>query len=282
MFTLAISCLTTSNLHWFMDLTFQVPRHIFLPFHTEKRWKYQTTLPVSWETYIQNKKHHLELEMKQDWFKTGKGVYQGRILSPCLFNFYAEYIMRNTRLDEAQAGIKVAREKCQQPQICRWSESESEVAQSCQLCNRSDYSPPGSSIHGIFQPRILEWIAISFCRGSYQPRDHTQVSHIVDRLFTIWANRESLRYADDTTLMAKSKKLKSLLIRVKKESEKAGLKLNIQKIKIMAPGPITSWQIDWGKQWQILFSWALKLLWIVTATMKLKAAWSLEEKLWQT
>ena len=220
-------------------------------------------------------------ETKQN--KTGKGVYQGCILSPCLFNFYEEYIMRNTRLDEAQTGIKIAREKYQQPQICRWSESESEVTQSCPtLLDPKDYSPPGSSIHGIFQARILEWIAISFCRGSSQLRDQTQVSYIVDRLFTIWATRESLRYAGDTTLMAKSKELKSLLISVKKESGKAGLKLNIQKTKIMAPGPITSWQIDWGKQWQILFSWALKSLWMVTATMKLKAAWSLEEKLWQT
>ena len=98
------------------------------------------------------------------WFKVGKGC----ILSPCLFNFYAEYIMRNSRLDEAQAGIKIARR-----------------------------------------------------------------------------NINNLRYADDTTLMAESKeKLKSLLMRVKEESEKTGLELNIQKMKIMASGPITSWQID--------------------------------------
>ena len=102
-----------------------------------------------------------------DWFQIGKGVHQGCILSPCLFNFYAEYIMRNAGLDEAQAGIKIAR------------------------------------------------------------RDIN-----------------NLRYADDTTLMAKSKELKSLLMKVKKESEKVGLKLNIQKTKIKASGPITSWQID--------------------------------------
>ena len=102
-----------------------------------------------------------------DWFHIGKGVLQGCILSPCLFNYYAEYIMRNARLDEAQAGIKV----------------------------------PRKSIN-------------------------------------------NLRYADDTTLMAESKELKSLLMKVKEKSEKAGLKLNIQKTKIMASGPITSWQID--------------------------------------
>ena len=102
-----------------------------------------------------------------DWFKIGKGVRQGCILSPCLFNFYAEYIMRNAGLDEAQAGIKIA----------------------------------GRNIN-------------------------------------------NLRYADDTTLMAESKELKSLLMKVKEESEKPGLKLSIQKTKIMATGPITSWQID--------------------------------------
>src|SRR5574337_950630 len=102
-----------------------------------------------------------------DWFQVGKGVCQGCILSPWLFNLYAEYIMRNAGLDEAQAGIKIARR-----------------------------------------------------------------------------NINNLRYADDTTLMAESEeKLKSLLIKVKEENEKIGLKLNIQKTKIMAPGPITSWQI---------------------------------------
>ena len=103
-----------------------------------------------------------------DWFQTGKGVHQGYILSPCLFNFYAEYIMRNTGLEETQAGIKIA----------------------------------GRNIN-------------------------------------------NLRYEDDTTLMAESEEeLKSLLMKVKEESEKVGLKLNIQKTKIMASGPITSWQID--------------------------------------
>ena len=103
-----------------------------------------------------------------DWFQVGKGVGQGCILSPCLFNFYAEYIMRNAGLEETQAGIK-----------------------------------------------------------------------IIER------NTNKLRYADDINLMAESEEeLKSLLMKVKEESEKVGLKLNIQKSKIMASGPITSWQID--------------------------------------
>ena len=108
-----------------------------------------------------------------DWFQIGKGVHQGCILSLCLFNFYAEYIMRNPGLEETQAGIKIA----------------------------------GRNIN-------------------------------------------HLRYANDTTLKAESEEeLKSLLMKVKEESEKVGLKLNIQKTKIMAFGPITSWEID-GKQWK--------------------------------
>ena len=102
-----------------------------------------------------------------DWFQIGKGVSQGCILSLCLLNLYAEYIMRNTGLEEAQAGIKIA----------------------------------GRNIN-------------------------------------------NLRYADDTTLMAESEELKSLLMKVKEESKKVGLKLSIQKTKIMASGSITSWQID--------------------------------------
>ena len=103
-----------------------------------------------------------------DWFQIGKGIRQGCILSPCLFNFYAEYIMRNARLNEAQAGIKIGKR-----------------------------------------------------------------------------NINNLRYADDTTLMAEGKEeLKSLFMKVKVESEKVGLKLSIQKTKIMASSPITSWQID--------------------------------------
>ena len=93
----------------------------------------------------------------------------------------------------------------------------------------------------------------------------------------------NLRYADDNTLMVESKEeLETLLIKVKEESEKASLKLNIQKTKIMASGPVPSWQIgkQW-KQWQTLFSWAPKSLQMVTAAMKLKDSYSLEEKLWQ-
>ena len=101
-----------------------------------------------------------------DWFQIGKGIRQGCILPPCLFNLHAEYIMRNAGLEEAQAGIKIA----------------------------------GRNIN--------------------------------------------LRYADDTTLMAESEEELKSLLNVKEESEKVGLKLNIQKMKIMASGPITSWEID--------------------------------------
>ena len=95
-------------------------------------------------------------------------------------------------------------------------------------------------------------------------------------------NISNLRYADDTTLMAESEEeLKSLLMKVKEESEKVGLKLNIQKTKIMASGPITSWEID-GETVETLFFWAPKSLQMVTAAMKLKDAYSLEEKLWPT
>ena len=98
-------------------------------------------------------------------------------------------------------------------------------------------------------------------------------------------NINNLRHADDTTFMAESEEeLKSLLMKVKEESEKVGLNLNIQKTKIMASSPITPWQImekQW-KQWQTLFSWAPKSLQMVTAAMKLKDLCSLEEKLWPT
>ena len=165
------------------------------------------------------------------------------------------------------------------------SESESEVTQSCPtLCDPVDYSPPGSSVHGILQTRILEWVAISFSSGSSQLRDQAQVSRIAGRRFNFCATREAcicrvyvyaeyipvyaeyimlnarldeaqagikiagrninnLRYADDTTLTAESKEVKSLLMKIKGESEKVGLKLSIQKTKIMASSPVTSWQI---------------------------------------
>ena len=140
-----------------------------------------------------------------DWFQIGKGVHQGCILSPCLFNLYAGYILRNAGLEKAQAGIKIA----------------------------------GRNIN-------------------------------------------NLRYADNNTLMAKSEeKLKSLLMKVKEESEKDGLKLNIQKMKIVASGPITSWEID-GETVETVSDfifWAPKSLQMVTAAMKLKDAYSLEDKL---
>ena len=100
---------------------------------------------------------------------------------------------------------------------------------------------------------------------------------------TAGRNINNLRYADDTSLMAKSEEeLKSLLMKVKEESEKVGLKLNIQKIKIMASGPITSWQIDGETVADFLFFWAPKSLQMVTAAMKLKDACSLEENPWPT
>ena len=117
---------------------------------------------------MQIRKQQLELDMEQQTGSIGKGVRQGCILSPCLFSFYAEYIMRNAGLEEAQAGIKI----------------------------------DGRNIN-------------------------------------------NLRYADDATLMAESEEeLKSLLMKVKEESEKVGLRFNIQKTKIMASSPITSWEID--------------------------------------
>ena len=132
-----------------------------------------------------------------DWFQIGKGVRQGCILSPCLFNLYAEYIMRNVGLEEAQAGIKIA----------------------------------GRNIN-------------------------------------------NLRYADDTTLMAESEEeLKSLLMKVKEESEKVGLELNSEKVKIMASGPITAWEIIDGETVETVsdfFFLAPKSLRMVIAAMKLR------------
>ena len=150
-----------------------------------------------------------------DWFQIGKGVRQGCIVSPCLFSLYAEYVMRNAGLEEAQAGVKIAGRNISNLRYADAAAAKS--LQSCPtLCDPMDCNPPGSSAHGIFQARVLEWGAIAFS----------------------W-------YADDTTLMADSEEeLKSLLMKVKEESGKVGLKLNIQKTKIMASGPITSWQID--------------------------------------
>ena len=139
-----------------------------------------------------------------DGFQIGKGVRQGCILSPCLFNFYAEYIMRKAELGEAKAGIKIA----------------------------------GKNIN-------------------------------------------NLRYADDTTLMAESEELKSLLLKVKEESEKVGLKLKIQKTKIMASSPATSWQID-GETMETVSDCILgtpKSLQMVIVAIKLKDSYSWEGKL---
>ena len=98
-------------------------------------------------------------------------------------------------------------------------------------------------------------------------------------------NINNLRYSDTTDRAENEEELKCLLMKVKEESEKDGLKFNIQKTKIMASSPITSWQIDgktMDKQWQTLFSWAPKSLWIMTAAMKITDTCSLEEKLWPT
>ena len=98
-----------------------------------------------------------------------------------------------------------------------------------------------------------------------------------------WYNLNNLRYADNTILLAESKELKSLLIKMKEESEKVGLKFNIQKMKIMSSGPITSWEIERETvECQTLFLGAPKSLQMVIATMKLKDTYSLEEKLWPT
>ena len=125
---------------------------------------------------MQVRKQQLELDMQQQTFQIGKGVCQGCLLSPCLFNLYVEDIMRNSGLDEAQVGIKIA-----------------------------------------------------------------------------GRNSNNLRYADDTTLMVESEEeLKSLLMKVKEESKNTGLKLSIQKMKIMAPCPITSQQTEWSDRFYFL------------------------------
>ena len=143
-----------------------------------------------------------------DWFKIGKGVHQCCILSLCLFNLYAGYMKQNARLDEAQAGVKIARR-----------------------------------------------------------------------------NINGLRYADDPTLMIEiEEELKSLLMKVKEESEKAGFKLNIQKTRILASSTITSWQIK-GETMETVTNFIFlgsKTVQMVIATIKLKDICSLEEKLCQT
>ena len=101
-----------------------------------------------------------------DWFQIGKGVCQDCILSPCLFNLYAEYIMRNTGLEEAQAGIKLARRNNNNLRYAAAAAAAAKSHQSClTLCDPRDGSPPGSSVPGILQARTLEWAAISFSKA---------------------------------------------------------------------------------------------------------------------
>ena len=154
---------------------------------------------------------------------------------------------------------------------CMKVKSESEVGQSCPTLSDSlDCSLPGSSVHGVFQARQLEWAAISFSRGSSQPRDWTQVSRLEGRCFIIWATRESL-----------GRRTKETLNDSERWEWKVGLHLNIHKTKIIASGPITSWQID-GKKMETVTDFiflGFKLLQMVTAAMKLKDDCSLEEKL---
>ena len=174
-----------SNIHWIIEKAWEFQKNIYFCFidyakafdcvDHNKLWKIlkEMGIPDHLTCFLSNLYAGQEATVRTghgttDWFQIGKGVHQGCILSPWLFNFYAEYIMRNAGLDEAQAGIKIA-----------------------------------------------------------------------------GRNIKSLRYADDNTLMAESEEeLKSLLMKVKEKSEKIGLKLNIQKTKIMASGPITLWQID--------------------------------------
>ena len=172
-----------------------------------------------------------------DWFQIGKGVHQGCILSSWLFNLYAEYIMQNARLHEAQAGIKI--EVSQSfPTICnQWA-----VACTKLLC---PWNSPGKNtgvgchflLQGIFLTQGLN-PGLTHCRQTLYRLSH-QGSLFAGR------NTNNLRYADDTTLTEESvEELKNLLMKLKEESEKFSLKLSIQKTKIMASGPITSWQID--------------------------------------
>ena len=174
-----------ANIHWIMKKAREVQKNIYFCFidyakafdcvHHNKLWKIlrEMGIPDHLTCLLRNLYAGQEPTVRSghgtiDWFQIRKGVCQGCILSPCLFNLHAEYIMRNTWLEEAQSGIKIA----------------------------------GRNIN-------------------------------------------NLRYADDTTLMAESEEeLKSLLMKVKEDSEKVVLKLNIQKTKIMASGPITSWEID--------------------------------------
>ena len=172
-----------ANIHWIIEKAREFQKNICFIDHAKafdcvdhnKLWKIlkEMGIPDHLSCLLRNLYADQEATVRTghgrtDWFQIGKGVCQGCVLSSCLFNLYAEYIMRNAGLEETQAGINISATNINKP-----------------------------------------------------------------------------RYADDTTLMAESEEeLKSLLLTVKEESEKVGLKLNIQKIKIMASGPITSWQID--------------------------------------
>ena len=179
-----------ANIHWIMEKAREFQKNIYFCFidyakafdcvDHKKLWKIlrEMGIPDHLTCLLRNLSAGQEATVRTghgttDWFHIGKGVRQGCILSPCLFNLYAEYIMGNTGLEETEAGIKF-----------------------------------------------------------------------------VGRNINNLRYADDTTLIAESEEeLKSVLMKVKEESEKVGLKLNIQKTKIMASSSISSWQID-GKQWK--------------------------------
>ena len=169
-----------AHIHWIIKNTREFQKNIYFSFidyakafdsvDHKKLWKIlkEMGIPDHLTCFLRNLYAGQEATVRTghettDWFQIGKGVCQGCICSPCLFNLYAEYIMRNAGLEEAQAGIKIA-----------------------------------------------------------------------------GRNSNNLRYADDTTHMSESEELKSLLLKVKEDAEKAGLKLNIQKTKIMASGPITS------------------------------------------
>ena len=208
-----------ANIHWIMEKAREFHKNIYFYFidyakafdceDHSKLWKIlkEMGIPNHLTCLLRNLYASQEATVRTghgttDWFQIGKRVHQGCILSLCLHNVYAECIMRNAGLEEAQAGFKIA----------------------------------GRNIN-------------------------------------------KFRYADDTSIMAESEEeLKSLLMKVTEESEKVGLKLNIQKAKIMASCPITSWEVDeetW-KQWLSLFFWDPKSLQMVTAAMKLKEAYSLE------
>ena len=151
------------------------------------------------------------------------------------------------------------------------------------LCNPMDCSLPEASVHGLLQARILEWVDISFFKYAEYIVQNARLDEAQTGIKIARRNINNLRYAEDTTLMAESEEeLKSLLMKVKEESEKVGLKLNIQKTKITASSPITSWEIDGETKETVrdFFFWgAPKSLQMMTAAMKLKDACSLEEKL---